>query len=101
MYKCLNCGAEFETPAKDSIDCGDGYSQIVVICPECRIDDIEKLKPCSMCREHYIKSSKDCCANCELAVSRWMEYAMRWISEETSAERDDIIQAMVHWVENL
>ncbi len=99
MYKCLNCGAEFETPEVEVKYFNGEIDDHINICPECKIDDIEKMVECGMCRQTYIKSDQDRCEYCTERTDHWMENAILSISEETGAERDEIIKAMVVWIE--
>ena len=98
MYKCLNCGAEFETPEKSLEDRGDGYSNIIDICPECKIDDIEKLYLCS-CQRKYITDEQDRCDQCEREIGEAMQRARYMIMDARNVSYQTALKDMVWWIE--
>lgn len=99
MYRCLNCGHEFEKPEIEINEIPGVWFDRVDICPNCKVDDIEELRICPMCGEHYISSDKDRCETCSTEVSDWMNEALNKIVEHTGAERAEVIQAISYWVE--
>lgn len=72
MYRCLDCGTTFEEP-KRAInrhwEVDTRQDGLVLVCPSCYGDDIEKLKLCA-CGWSYIISDKDWCQDCLDKVSR-------------------------------
>lgn len=101
MYKCLNCGATFEKPAEGPEYIDGILAYYYKLCPECRIDDIDELKKCSMCRETYITSEKDRCSTCEERTALWLEEAIGNIQSDTGAERSEVLRALGDWIEKL
>ncbi len=63
MYKCNNCSARFEEPSRKTITYEDYYGvsdlfqdshrMDLLICPECKDDDIEELMQCDICGEFF------------------------------------------------
>lgn len=104
MYFCLSCENRFKTPGIVKEWIGEkehgGYQEFP-ICPYCKDDDIEKLKECQMCHEEYIFTEKDRCSECEDSVNLWLSNAIIQIQKDTGADRDDILQAISDWIENL
>lgn len=63
MYKCNNCGYEFETPMK-----GIGHLSAYSFCPRCQDSDFEEKKKCEICGNHFIEDNDtlSCiCPECE------------------------------------
>lgn len=109
MYKCETCGELFEeTGIKEEKWKGEFWgapftqSDWYECCPNCgETDDYEELKECPVCRQDYITSDKDQCEYCDTKISQWMQNSIENIANDTGAESDDIIKAMVRWIENL
>lgn len=104
MYFCLNCENRFEDPSIHREWIGtpeQGGFQRLPVCPICKDDDIEELKDCPMCHQEYIFSKKDRCAKCEERTALWLEEAIGNIQSDTGAERSEVLQAMVSWIEKL
>lgn len=103
MYFCNSCQNRFETPKVHKEWIGEkehGGIQEFPVCPICKDDDIEPLKECPMCHE-YIFSAKDRCAKCEERTALWLEEAIGNIQSDTGAERSEVLQAIVSWIEKL
>ena len=63
MYKCNNCGYEFETPMK-----GIGHLSAYAFCPRCQDSDFEEIKKCEICGNHFVEDNDtlSCvCPECE------------------------------------
>lgn len=103
MFRCNLCDASFESPVRRQVrpDNRIAESEEWHVCPICGDDDIEKLTKCPMCRLKYIKSDQDRCDFCRHETAYWMNDGIDQIGKHTGAERDEIIQAIVYWVEHL
>lgn len=49
MYKCDNCGCEFEEPYKLQEDTGEIFN----VCPDCKETDYYELETCKICGEYF------------------------------------------------
>ncbi len=49
MYKCLNCGTEFEEAFVITEESGERWS----VCPTCRGAEISEAKKCEHCGEYF------------------------------------------------
>lgn len=63
MYKCKNCGYEFET-----LMAGIGHLSGYGFCPRCQDSDFEEMEKCEICRNHFVEDNDtlSCvCPECE------------------------------------
>lgn len=71
MYKCDNCGAEFDYPdiTRDFVSeyFGQPVTHMKTVCPVCGRDDFEEMDTCDICGEH-IPSGEGICDNCHELV---------------------------------
>ncbi len=98
MYKCLNCGAEFETPEVEVKYFNSEIDDHINICPECKIDDIEELHLCS-CQRKYIADKQDRCDQCEAEISEAMQQARQIIMNARNVDYQTASNDMVWWIE--
>ena len=54
MYRCIDCGTEFEYPKKirEYLDDDTHFFAMYYGCPHCRSDDVEQVVVCDLCGEH-------------------------------------------------
>lgn len=97
MYLCLNCGYRFKEP-NTRLCMGFGWMGKSETCPSCGLDDFELMGKCGLCGKN-IPSSEDYCKRCKETVADWMLEAIKQIKRTTKADREDIIRAIVEWLE--
>jgi DNA-directed RNA polymerase subunit RPC12/RpoP len=97
MYRCLNCGAEFEEPSYRH-QFTDGFLKKTRICPECGIDDMEKLHLCR-CGREYIKDEQDRCGQCEKEINDAMNEARERIKNCCNVDHQKAMEEVVWWIE--
>ena len=82
MKKCLNsdCGNEFEE-SRDSIvthwEVDTNREKMVQACPSCGSTDIEEMKLCPACEEHWITSDRDFCDTCIIDTNWCIDMVQR------------------------
>ena len=71
MYKCSDCGSEFEAPNSvpdfTSEYWGARVTHYTSVCPSCGSDDYEEMDHCDICRT-YIEAGTELCENCRELV---------------------------------
>lgn len=86
MYKCLDCGKEFEHPHEyeECVGCfwGDPAYQTFKECPHCG-GDYEEMKRCAMCGESYLEEDLTN-GYCEYCMKNEINYdsALRYFKNE-------------------
>ena len=99
MWKCLNCGAEFESPTKECFDYSDGICwKLEYYCPECHVDDIEPLHLCR-CERNYIPEERDRCDQCEQEINEIMSESRERIKNARNVDHQQSTEDIVWWVE--
>jgi hypothetical protein len=96
MYKCNNCGYEFERSQLKYINFA-GETVEIKVCPCCKADDYYEMNQCDLCGD-YIKDG-DYCDSCFGAILENMEDAVDSIQNETGGSRDDVLRAIAEWTE--
>lgn len=71
MYKCENCGEEFEDPNNVEDFSSEYFGRMVThytnVCPCCGSDDFQEMDKCEICEE-YIPAGEVICENCKELV---------------------------------
>ena len=100
MWKCLNCGAVFETPMQ-----GITYLDGIMIanyktCPdqECGSDELEIVHLCR-CEREYITDSQGRCEKCEHDIAEIMSEARERIKERMNVDHQQATEDIVWWIE--
>lgn len=105
MYKCLDCGREFEIPKIDFIEHNEvdtRRTEIIGICPNCHSTDFEEMKICPCCNANYIKSSKDVCLSCEVTIYQTLNEAIKEIELKTGLfDVKTILSTIDKWVDSI
>lgn len=96
MYKCNNCGYEFEQSQMKYINFA-GETVEIKVCPCCKADDYYEMNQCDLCGDYI--ADGDYCDSCKETVADWMLEAIKQIKRTTKADREDIIRAIVEWLE--
>lgn len=95
MYKCDNCGAEFDIEqAQDAFDM-DGKA--TVVCPICQIDNIFETKECAC--GNACEEGKLICIYCEEELNEKFDEFINDIMCDYNLEFDEAITVVVNMIE--
>lgn len=97
MWKCLNCGAEFEEPIYRGGLCTEPRFEDK-FCPECEVNDIEELHICR-CERKYITSRQDRCDKCEKEIIHAMNEAIGRVMIDCNVDHQQATEDIVWWIE--
>lgn len=102
MYKCEECGEQFDEPNWKAEWQGDkehGGNVNYAICPKCGSDDLQTMGTCPLCDE-YIDCEEDYCEQHKAELDIVMNGAVSQIEKTSSADKKwEILQAIIAWCE--
>jgi DNA-directed RNA polymerase subunit RPC12/RpoP len=104
MYKCLDCGAEFDEPKRFIImhyEVDTRQEEYLTVCPECFLSDIEEMKLCPACKENWITSNKDICNECTYTLYDALNRAIDRVKYDLGCEVKPLMPTVEKWIESL
>ena len=98
MYKCLDCGEISSVLKEIKIPHWEVDTKIYEtfsVCPVCESRDLDDVKLCPACNEHYIGEFDDYCEECFGDVSA----AVSQIAEQKKLSWEDAVDLVSAWIE--
>ena len=95
MYRCLDCGAEFDEPQswreRTGVQTDDGYQEIirVAVCPRCHGPEYVTIVMCRVCGTYYL-AGQGCPVCREKVIGKFRAFLNTLDSNERS-ELDELL----------
>lgn len=95
MYKCNNCGYEFETPMK-----GIGHLSAYAFCSRCQDSDFEEMKNCKVCGSFFSDDDNnliEVCPECEKEFVNERSFNVQAIYDIENKKESVKINSFLAW----